>query len=67
LWFYIPGADYGPYQHLALHFGDQLCHFGPTHSWHCFPFERYNYLLQKILTNMIWGAYFLICCHWLHT
>jgi hypothetical protein len=51
-----PGTGIGAYQHMALHFGDQLRRFGPTHAWHCFPFERYNYLLQKIPTNKIFGA-----------
>lgn len=50
-----PGTDISPYQHMALHFGDQLRRFGPTHAWRCFPFERYNYLLQKVKTNFIWG------------
>ncbi|KAF8231255.1 hypothetical protein L208DRAFT_1277973, partial [Tricholoma matsutake] len=50
-----PGTDISPYQHLALHFGDQLCCFGPTHAWRFFPFEWYNYLLQKVKTNSIWG------------
>lgn len=51
-----PGANFGPYQHMSMHFGDQLHRFGPTHSWRCYPFERYNYLLQKIQTNNIWGV-----------
>lgn len=51
-----PGAEISSYQHMALHFGDQLRRFGPTHAWRCFPFERYNYLLQKIPTNKIFGS-----------
>jgi hypothetical protein len=50
-----PSTDIGPYQHMSLHFGDQLHWFGPTHAWRCFPFERYNYLLQKIKTNYHFG------------
>jgi len=50
-----PGTTVTPYQHLALHFGVLLRQFGPTHGWRCFPFERYNYLLQQIPTNMKFG------------
>ena len=50
-----PGATIAPYQHLALHFQTFLQRFGPTQGWHCFAFERYNYLLQKIPTNMKFG------------
>ncbi|KAG2745834.1 hypothetical protein P692DRAFT_20849864 [Suillus brevipes Sb2] len=28
---------------------------GPVHAWRCFPFERYNFLLQQIPTNMKFG------------
>lgn len=51
----FPGTEVSPYQHMSLHFGDQLRRFGPTHAWRCFPFERYNYLFQKIPTNNIYG------------
>jgi hypothetical protein len=47
-----PDTTITPYQHLALHMPTFLKRFGPTHSWRCWPFERYNYLLQKIPTNM---------------
>lgn len=47
----FPGTSITPYQHMSLHFGDMLRRFGPTHGWRCFPFERYNYLLQQIPTN----------------
>lgn len=53
----FPGTGITPYQHMALHFGEQLRRFGPTHSWRCFPFERYNYLLQKIPTNNKFGQH----------
>lgn len=46
-----PNTNITPYQHLALHFGPLLRRFGPTHAWRCFPFERYNYLVQQIPTN----------------
>ncbi|KJA24126.1 hypothetical protein HYPSUDRAFT_96223, partial [Hypholoma sublateritium FD-334 SS-4] len=46
-----PFSDISPYQHLTLHFADQLRRFGPTHSWRCYAFERYNGILQQIPTN----------------
>lgn len=51
----FPGHELGPYQHLSLHFVEFLERFGPVHAWRCFPFERYNYLLQQIPTNEKWG------------
>ncbi|KAF7771841.1 hypothetical protein Agabi119p4_6152 [Agaricus bisporus var. burnettii] len=48
-----PGTELVPNQHMALHFGDQLRRFGPTHGWRCFAFERFNYLLQQVQTNTI--------------
>lgn len=50
-----PGAQIESYQHLAMHFGDLLRRWGPTHSWRCFAFERYNGLLQKINTSKKFG------------
>ncbi|KAF7342502.1 hypothetical protein MVEN_01840000 [Mycena venus] len=50
-----PGAQIESYQHLAMHFGDLLKRWGPTHSWRCFAFERYNGLLQKINTSKKFG------------
>ncbi|EAU81124.2 hypothetical protein CC1G_09766 [Coprinopsis cinerea okayama7 len=50
-----PGTTITPYQHLALHFGRQLRSFGPVHAWRCFPFERYNYIMQSIPKNMKFG------------
>jgi hypothetical protein len=52
-----PGTSITPTQHLALHFDTFLSRFGPTHAWRCFPFERYNYVLQRIPTNMKPGMY----------
>ncbi|KAJ3571368.1 hypothetical protein NP233_g3797 [Leucocoprinus birnbaumii] len=49
-----PGATLSPYQHMALHVGQQLRRFGPTHAWRCFAFERYNHLFQNIDTNNIY-------------
>ncbi|KAJ3493779.1 hypothetical protein NLJ89_g10940 [Agrocybe chaxingu] len=49
------GTTLTPYQHLSLHFPSFLRRFGPTHSWRCFTFERYNFLLQNIPTNMKFG------------
>jgi hypothetical protein len=50
-----PGIVLTPYQHMALHVGDQLRRFGPTHSWRCFAFERFNHTFQMIETNNRYG------------
>jgi hypothetical protein len=50
-----PDVKLTPYQHLSLHFGEFLRRFGPTHAWRCFPFERYNYVMQNLPTNRIFG------------
>lgn len=46
-----------PNQHLAAHLPQLLFNFGPSHAWRCFPFERYNQILQRINTNHISGAH----------
>ncbi|THV01678.1 hypothetical protein K435DRAFT_654794 [Dendrothele bispora CBS 962.96] len=51
----FPERNITPYQHMSMHFGSMLKRFGPVHSWRCFPFERYNYLLQNIPTNSRMG------------
>ncbi len=50
-----PDISLLPYHHLSLHFPQFLENFGPTHSWRCFPFERYNYILQQISTSKRFG------------
>lgn len=50
-----PNTALSPYQHLALHIPHFLEGFGPVQAWRCFSFERYNYLLQNIPTNMKFG------------
>ncbi|KAG9225542.1 hypothetical protein CCMSSC00406_0003045 [Pleurotus cornucopiae] len=50
-----PGTSIAPYQHLSLHFGTHLRRWGPTHSWRCFSFERFNGLMQHIQTNSKFG------------
>lgn len=52
----FPGTSITPYQHLALHFGNHLRRFGPVHAWRCFPFERFNYILQNFSTNEKFGG-----------
>lgn len=47
----FPHRRITPNQHLAAHLPKVLADFGPTHAWRCFPFERYNYMLQQINTN----------------
>ncbi|OJT10865.1 hypothetical protein TRAPUB_12619 [Trametes pubescens] len=49
------GAKIQPNHHLALHIGVFLRLFGPVHSWRSFVFERFNYFLQSINTNMAFG------------
>ncbi|KLO06289.1 hypothetical protein SCHPADRAFT_808936, partial [Schizopora paradoxa] len=44
-----------PYQHLAMHFGENLQRFGPTHATRCFVYERENLRLQKTVTNQKFG------------
>ena len=58
-----PDTTITPYQHMALHFGDMLRRFGPTHAWRCFPFERYNYLLQQTPTNSKFGEWLSSLVH----
>ncbi|KAI0075728.1 hypothetical protein K474DRAFT_1571828, partial [Panus rudis PR-1116 ss-1] len=48
-------TDITPNQHLSLHLADVLERFGPVHSWRCFPFERFNGMLQNIPTNYKFG------------
>lgn len=50
-----PFKDIAPYQHLSLHFSSHLRRFGPTHSWRCWAFERFNGLIQALPTNNKFG------------
>lgn len=47
----FPHRNISPNQHLLAHLPQVLADFGPTHAWRCFPFERYNYILQQVNTN----------------
>jgi hypothetical protein len=53
----FPTYQLVPSHHVVLHMKELLCHFGPTHAWCCWVFERYNYILQKIPTNGKFGTY----------
>ncbi|KAI0654589.1 hypothetical protein C8Q70DRAFT_883959, partial [Cubamyces menziesii] len=44
-----------PNHHLALHLPDFMRLFGPVHSWRSFVFERFNYILQHMNTNLTFG------------
>ncbi|KAF8493097.1 hypothetical protein F5888DRAFT_1618448 [Russula emetica] len=44
-----------PYHHLSIHLKELLSHFGPTTTWHCWVFERYNHMVQNIETNGRFG------------
>lgn len=46
-----------PYHHMTLHLARFLEDFGPTHGWRCFPFERYNYVLQQVQTCQRFGMF----------
>jgi hypothetical protein len=50
-----PFASITPYQHLSVHFSTHLRRWGPTHSWRCFAFERYNGVIQGLPTNNKFG------------
>ncbi|KAH9849302.1 hypothetical protein BC628DRAFT_1300549, partial [Trametes gibbosa] len=44
-----------PNHHLALHLPDFMRLFGPVQSWRSFVFERFNYILQNINSNLTFG------------
>jgi len=50
-------AKVQPSHHLSLHLETLLMMFGPVHSWRTWPFERYNYTLQKIKSNRKFGLF----------
>ena len=50
-----PNSSVLPYHHMILHFSRFLRGFGPVQSWRCYPFERFNYMLQQIKTNKKFG------------
>ena len=47
----FPEVSLVPNHHLALHLGEVLRAFGPTHSYWAFPFERCIRLLRNVNTN----------------
>lgn len=51
------GAKIQPNHHISLHIGVFLRLFGPVHSWRSFVFERFNFYLQSLNTNMTFGAF----------
>lgn len=51
-----PGTTLSPNQHLSVHLYELFLHWGPTHAWRCFAFERCNFRLQRIPTNMRLGV-----------
>lgn len=55
-----PSKSLMPSHHLSLHLPRFLKLFGPVHGWRCFPFERYNHVLQQINTNKKSGK------RWIH-
>ena len=55
----FPMYNFIPYHHISLHLTELLSHFGPTTSWRCWVFERYNHMFQKIETNGRFGLWYL--------
>lgn len=51
------GATIQPNHHMFLHLSVFLLMFGPVHSWRAFAFERFNYMLQTLNTNLNFGMY----------
>lgn len=49
-------AKFKPIHHASLHLGEFLRFFGPVHAYRSFPFERFNYMLQKQNTNAKFGG-----------
>ncbi|OSD00157.1 hypothetical protein PYCCODRAFT_1371822 [Trametes coccinea BRFM310] len=49
------GAKFQVTHHHALHLALFIRLFGPVHSWRAFAFERMNFLLQSVNTNLKFG------------
>ena len=50
-----PETTIKPNHHYALHLPDFMKMFAPVHSWRLFAFERFNYMLQTLNTNLTFG------------
>lgn len=50
-----PSMKLRPNHHFTLHLPTFLRRFGPPRAWWCFPFERFNGVLQGKLTNSRFG------------
>jgi hypothetical protein len=50
-----PDAVAVPNIHMAFHIYDGLILFGPVRSWWTFPFERVVGLVQRLISNHIYG------------
>ncbi|KAI9061491.1 hypothetical protein FKP32DRAFT_1575884 [Trametes sanguinea] len=48
-------ASIVPNHHYSLHLPDYMRFFGPVHGWRAFVFERFNYMLQRLNTNLTFG------------
>lgn len=48
-----------PYHHISVHLTELLSRFGPTTTWRCWVFERYNHMLQNIETNGRFGLFYV--------
>lgn len=54
----FPEDNIVPNMHCALHIGDNLRNFGPSHSRGAQFYERYIHRLQRQNTNMKFGLYY---------
>ena len=57
----FPEKRLKPNHHAALHLGEFLLRFGPTHGWWMFPFERLHGMLQQVNTNNKMGKLTRFC------
>ncbi|KAI0691402.1 hypothetical protein C8T65DRAFT_587231, partial [Cerioporus squamosus] len=55
----FPEQDLVPNHHLALHFGEVLKNFGPSHAYWGFPFERQIRILRHAKINYRLGVWYL--------
>jgi hypothetical protein len=52
-----PDAAAVPNIHMAFHVYDGLILYGPVRSWWTFPFERVVGLVQRLISNHIYGKF----------
>jgi hypothetical protein len=55
----FPHIKLRPNHHVALHIGEYLLRFGPSHGWWMFPFERLIGILQQVNTSNRFGKIYI--------